>query len=179
MSSTKRIRYAVVGLGHIAQVAILPAFEHAENSELGVLISGNVRKESELAEKYGVHAYEYDDFEEALRQERIDAVFIALPNTLHREFTERAAAAGVHVLCEKPMATTEEDCRAMIDSCREHGVKLMIAYRLHFTDAHVQAIELANSGKLGELRYFNSLFAMQVKEDNIRVRRETGGGTLY
>lgn len=76
------------------------------------------------------------------------------------------------------MATTESDCKAMIRACDRADVKLMIAYRLHFTDSHLQAIEMARSGKLGELRIFSSLFAMQVKDDNIRVKQEAGGGPL-
>ncbi|MES2599126.1 MAG: Gfo/Idh/MocA family oxidoreductase [Verrucomicrobiota bacterium] len=175
----KPIRYAVVGLGHIAQVAILPAFAQAENSELAVLITGDGEKQRKLSEKYGVPAYPYDQFEKALTEQRADAVFIALPNTLHREYTERAAALGVHVLCEKPMATTEADCRAMIQACETADVRLMIAYRLHFNEAHLKAIQLAKKGALGELRFFNSIFAMQVADDNIRMQRETGGGTLF
>ncbi len=174
-----KVRYAVVGLGHIAQVAVLPAFQHAKNCQLAALITGEPRKARALSRKYQAPAHDYDRFEEALAQEEIEAVFIALPNTMHREFTERAARAGVHVLCEKPMATTEKDCRAMSDVCRKNEVRLMIGYRLHFTDAHLRAIELAKRGKLGELRYFHSLFAMQVRAKNIRVCSETGGGTLY
>ncbi len=176
----KRIRYAVVGLGHIAQAAVLPAFKHAKkNSELAALISGDPEKEKKLARKYGVPAFRYDDFEQALHAQEIDAVYIALPNSQHREYTERAARAGVHVLCEKPMANTEADCRAMIDACEKANVQLMIAYRLHFTKAHLEAIEFARSGKLGELRYFSSVFGMDVEPGNIRIRRETGGGTLF
>lgn len=178
MKKGKTIRYAVVGLGHLAQAAILPAFRHSKQSELAALISGDPTKGKMLSEKYRVPAYSYDDFEVALERERIDAAFIALPNTQHRQFTERAAKAGVHVLCEKPMATNERDCEAMIRVCEKSGVKLMVAYRLHFTDSQVRAIRLARSGKLGELRIFSSLFAMQVKEDNIRVKAETGGGPL-
>jgi predicted dehydrogenase len=178
MKKTARIRYAVVGMGHLAQVAILPAFKHARRSELGVLISGDEIKGRLLSKKYRVPTYSYDNFEDALAKENIDAAFIVLPNTMHREFTERAAKSGIHVLCEKPMATNEKDCEAMIHACERAGVKLMIAYRLHFTDSQVRAIRLARSGKLGDLRTFDSLFAMQVKEDNIRVKAETGGGPL-
>src|SRR5687767_11142990 len=96
-TSKKRVRYAVVGLGHIAQVAVLPAFAHAKNSELAALISGNPTKEKKLSQKYGVPAFHYDDFERAVEEEQIDAVYIALPNTQHRPFTERAAKLGVHV----------------------------------------------------------------------------------
>ena len=177
-TSRKRVRYAVAGLGHIAQVAVLPAFAHAKNSELAALISGDPTKEKKLSQKYGAPAFHYDDFEQAVEEQEIDAIYIALPNTQHRPFTERAARAGVHVLCEKPMATSERDCRAMIAACDKAGVQLMIAYRLHFTPAHVQAIALARSGKLGELRFFSSIFGMQVKPDNIRTDPEDGGGPL-
>jgi predicted dehydrogenase len=174
-----KVRYAVVGLGHIAQVAVLPAFAHAENSELAALITSHPDDKRQIAAKYGVPAYAYAAFEQALEEQQVDAAFIALPNTLHREYSERAAAMGVHVLCEKPMATTEEDCLAMMRACSEARVQLMIAYRLHFTDAHLRAIDLAKDGSLGDLRYFNSLFAMQVADDNIRIQRRTGGGTVH
>ncbi len=174
----RKIRYAVVGLGHLARGAILPAFKHARRSDLAVLISGDPSKARLLSREYGVPAFSYEDFEHALAKERVDAAFIVLPNTLHRQFTERAAKAKVHVLCEKPMATNEHDCQAMIRVCKRADVRLMIAYRLHFTQSQLQAIKLAREGKLGKLRAFVSLFAMQVKENNIRVKRETGGGPL-
>ncbi len=175
----KKIRYAVVGLGHIAQTAVLPAFRHAENSELAALVTGNPEKDHELSNRYKVRAYSYDDFETALENEKIDAVYIATPNILHREYTERAARAGVHILCEKPMATTQEDCEAMIETAARNDVKLMIAYRLHFNDANLHAVQVAKSGDLGELRYFGSLFGLQVQEGNIRTRKDLGGGTLF
>ena len=176
--SLSPVRYAVVGLGHIAQVAILPAFAHAKNSELVALITGDPLKEKKLAKKYGVPAFHYDEFEQAVSEQQIEAVFIALPNTQHRPFTERAARAGVHVLCEKPMATTEQDCRAMIAACAKADVRLMIAYRLHFAPAHLEAIALARSGKLGDLRYFSSIFGSQVEPGNIRTDPQDGGGPL-
>src|SRR5216110_178078 len=175
----KKIRYAVVGLGHIAQTAVLPAFKHAENSELAALVTGNPEKDRELSERYRIKAYRYDDLENALDKEQVDAVYIATPNVLHREHTERAAQAGVHVLCEKPMATTQEECEAMIQAAEEHDVKLMIAYRLHFNDANLHAVGVAQSGELGEPRYFGSLFGLQVKDGNIRTRKALGGGTLF
>jgi predicted dehydrogenase len=175
----KKIRYAVVGLGHIAQTAVLPAFNNAENSELAVLVTGHPEKDRELSERYGVKAYTYDDLETALEKENVDAVYIATPNILHREHTQRAAQAGVHVLCEKPMATTQEDCEVMIRAAKRNNVKLMIAYRLHFNDANLHAVRTAQAGELGELRYFGSLFGLQVKEGNIRTRKDLGGGTLF
>jgi predicted dehydrogenase len=180
-STTKRIRYAVVGLGHIAQVAVLPAFAHAGNSELAALISDDPEKLEKLGRKYKVKArFSYAQYDECLRSGVVDAVYIALPNHLHREYTERAARAGVHVLCEKPLAVTEEDCLSMIRAAEEHGVKLMVAYRLHFEEANLKAIELVQQGRLGEPRLFDSVFTMTVKEGDIRLNpRELGGGTLY
>jgi glucose-fructose oxidoreductase len=133
-----------------------------------------------LARKYDVaQAYDYEEYDRCLRSGEVDAVYIALPNSLHCEYTVRAARAGVHILCEKPMALNEKDCRRMIQASEEHRVKLMLAYRLHFEEANLKAVELVQSGKLGELRLFNSVFTFQVQEDNIRLEQELGGGTLY
>ena len=177
----EKIRYAVVGLGHIAQVAVLPAFANAENSELTALVSDDPEKLEKLGRRYKVKArFSYEQFDDCLASGLVDAVYIALPNHLHREYTERAARAGVHVLCEKPMAVTEEDCLAMIDACEENGVKLMVAYRLHFDEANLKAIDLVQGGRLGDPRLFESVFTMQVKPGDIRLNpRELGGGPVY
>src|SRR4051812_38093578 len=100
----KKIRYAVVGLGYISQAAVLPAFRHAgANSELTALISDDSEKLQKLGQKYRVpHTYTYAQYEECLRSGQIDAVYIALPNNMHRDYTIQAARAGIHVLCEKP-----------------------------------------------------------------------------
>src|SRR3712207_5381166 len=124
-SNADKVRYAVVGLGHIAQVAVLPAFAHAENSVVTALVSNDSEKLEKLGRKYKVKAqYSYDQYEECLRSGNVDAVYIALPNHLHRDYSVRAANAGVHVLCEKPMAVTEEDCLAMIRAAEANRVKL-------------------------------------------------------
>jgi predicted dehydrogenase len=179
--SARRIRYAVVGLGHIAQKAVLPAFQNAtRNSELAALVSDDPAKLKTLGDEYDVDCgFSYEEFEDGLEQAQIDAVYIALPNDMHEEYTIRAARAGVHVLCEKPLAVTEDQCRRMIRECQRHRVKLMTAYRLHFDPANLQAIELVKSRRLGEPRIFNSLFSFQVEEGNIRVKRARGGGTLF
>ncbi|ABF86536.1 oxidoreductase, Gfo/Idh/MocA family [Myxococcus xanthus DK 1622] len=178
--SSRRIRYAVVGAGNIAQVAVLPAFQHAlENSELVALFSSDAEKRDVLGKMYGVrHTASYDDLEQVLRDADVDAVYIALPNTQHRAFTERAARAGVHVLCEKPMATSVEDCEAMIRVTDENHVKLMIAYRLHFEEANLRAIDLLRSGRLGEPLMMSALLTQQVRTGDIRTRVDVGGGAL-
>jgi predicted dehydrogenase len=178
--SKRKVRYAVVGLGHIAQIAMLPAFRKAANSELFALVSGNSDKLEQLGKKYGLpHLYSYEDYSRALSN--VDAVYLALPNHLHREYAVRAAAAGVHVLCEKPMAVTSEDCLAMIQAANENHAKLMIAYRLHFEAGNLEAIHLARGGKLGNPRIFTSEFSQQVADDNVRVKEPNarGGGPVY
>src|SRR6185436_6213423 len=121
------IRYAVVGLGHIAQVAVLPAFGNARrNSKLAALVSGDPVKLEEMGQKYRVERrYSYEQYDEMLKSGEVDAVYIALPNSLHAEYAIRAAQAGLHVLVEKPMAVTEEQCERMAQAAREAGVKLM------------------------------------------------------
>src|SRR5882757_9918292 len=120
----RKIRYAVVGLGHLAQVAVLPAFASSRNSQLVALVSGDPKKESKMAKQYQVdRVYSYDEYEDCLAQD-VDAVYIVLPNHLHREFTIRAAQAGVHVICEKPMAVTSDECRDMIAAVRKAKRKL-------------------------------------------------------
>jgi glucose-fructose oxidoreductase len=122
-------------------------------------------------------AFNDDKFDECLRS--VDAVYIARPNSMHAEYTIRAARAGVHVLCEKPMAVTADECRRMTAACRRPGVKLMIAYRLHFETLNLAAMDLARSGRLGELTFFTSSFPMTVRRVDIRTKQAYGGGTLY
>lgn len=177
-----KIRYAVIGQGYISQIAVLPAFEHAsKNSELVALISDDPVKLKKLSQTYKVaRTGTYDDYDALLASGEIDAVYIALPNNMHCDYTVRAARAGIHVLCEKPMAVTDAECKKMIETCDKHRVKLMIAYRLHFEKANLSAVDVVQSGKIGEPRLFNSLFTMQVRdEDNIRLQKQMGGGPLY
>lgn len=185
MSSASRpVGYAVVGLGWISQAAMLPAFANARrNSRLTALVSGDEAKRTQLAERYGLPrsaAYDYDAYDECLARDDVDAVYIAVPNHLHRQYTLRAAERGVHVLCEKPMAVTEDECRAMIDACAEHDVRLMIAYRLHFDPANLHVVKRVEAGDLGAPRIFNATFTQQVEEGDIRLMPpEKGGGPLY
>lgn len=175
----RQVGYAVVGLGHFAQDAILPAFQHAENSKLVALVTGDPEKARELGERHQVPVFGYEQFEECLALPEVEAVYIALPNSLHAEYAVRAAKAGVHVLCEKPLAPTEAECREMIRACEESDVRLMTAYRLHFEQANLSAIEAVREGKLGEPRLFTSTFSFQIQAPNIRLERDKGGGVIW
>jgi glucose-fructose oxidoreductase len=179
-SKNRNIRYAVVGIGHLAQVAVLPGFATAKNSELVALVSDDPEKRQKLAEKYGItNTFSYDEYDQALAT--VDAVYLTVPNHLHREYAVRALDKGVHVLCEKPMAVTEEECQAMIEAGERGGAKLMIAYRLHFEKGNLDAIKIGESGRLGDLRIFTSEFAQQVAEGNVRITEpeSRGGGPVF
>lgn len=176
---SKKIRYAVVGLGWIAQEVILPGFHGAKHSELVAFVTDDAEKAKELSEKYDVsETVDYEHYDTLLRSGKVDAVYITVPNHLHKDYTVRAAQAGIHVLCEKPMANNVEECEEMIRSVEQHNVKLMIAYRLHFEPANLRAVEIAQSGELGELRIFSSVFSQQVPEGNVRLKKSAGGGPL-
>jgi predicted dehydrogenase len=173
-----RIRYAVVGLGYISQDAVLPAFKNCEKSELTALVSGDAQKLKVLGDKYGIkNLFSYEQYEECLQSGLVDAVYIALPNHLHRPYTEKAAENGIHVLCEKPMAVTSDECQSMINCCKRNQVKLMIAYRLHFEEANLKAIDLVNRQKrLGDVRMFQSVHSQLTGYPNIRTLPVSQGG---
>ena len=178
--SRQRLRIAVIGQGHFAQVAVLPAIEQLDDIELAALVSGSPHKREELGEHYGVRTLcDYEDLDALLASGRIDAVYIAVPNDMHAEMTLVAARHGVHVLCEKPMAPTEAECMQMIRACERGDVKLMIAYRLHFEAANLVAVEIARGGEIGEPRIFSSVFSLQVREGNTRVQPRRGAGPIY
>ena len=157
------------------------AFAHAkENSELVALISGSPTKLKDLSKKYYVeYSCSYEQFADCLKSGQIDALYVALPNNMHRAYTEAAALAGVHVLCEKPMALDEDDCKSMIATAEQARVKLMIAYRLHFESGNLHAIDIVNSSKIGKSRIFNSVFSQQVKSGNSRLQKHVGGGPIW
>ncbi len=180
MASKSKVRYAVIGAGNIAQMAVLPAFQHAKNnSELVAVISGDAEKREELREKYDLELCgDYANLEQVLAQGQIDALYVATPNALHKEHALRAAAAGVHVLCEKPLAPSVADGEQIALACERAGVLLMVAYRLHFEEATLRAIEQVKSGKLGDPRIFESVFTHVVRPGDIRQRPDLGGGAM-
>ena len=135
LDPAKRKGYAIVGLGHLALEQIMPAFGSSRFSKPVALVSGDAEKAQQVAQQYGIKSsaiYNYENFDDIKNNPEIDIVYLVLPNGMHKEFTIRAAKAGAHVLCEKPMATSSEDANAMIKACKDAGKKLMIAYRIQY-----------------------------------------------
>ena len=170
----------VIGLGHFAQAAILPAFRYLDDVELVALVSGSPKKRAELGARYEVDdAIDYAELPALYARGALDAVYVATPPDTHAAHTIDAARAGVHVLCEQPMAPTEAECGAMIAACEDARVRLAIAYRLHFEAANLTAIELVQGGKLGAPRIFSSVFTRQVRTGNVRTQPRPGAGPLH
>jgi len=130
-----RVGFAVVGLGRLSLNQILPALASCKYAKVAALVSGDADKARRVAEQHGLSEnalYGYDNFERLAENRDVQVVYIVLPNSMHREYTERAAKIGKHVLCEKPMATSVADCQRMVDACRKANRLLMIAYRSQY-----------------------------------------------
>ncbi|WKZ88263.1 Gfo/Idh/MocA family oxidoreductase [Ralstonia pickettii] len=173
------VRYAVVGAGWISQAAFLPGVAQSGNSVVTALVTGDEAKATALADRYGIqHVHGYADYDQLLASGDIDAIYLALPNDMHRQYALPALQRGVHVLLEKPMATSEADCEAMIEAARAGNAKLMIAYRLHFEPATLAAIELVRTGKLGRIRAFSAMFSQSVAPSNHRANHGYWAGPV-
>ena len=177
-TSKKKTRYAVVGIGWFAQAAVLPGFANADNAELVAIVSSDDEKRDDVGKLYGCETYTYEQYDLLLASGKIDAVYLVLPNAMHKDYTIRAARHKVHVLCEKPMAADSAECREMIAACESNGVYLMIAYRLHFEQANLAAIEVVQGGKIGEPRLMQLNNAQYVVDNSTRLDGELAGGPL-
>jgi predicted dehydrogenase len=180
LSPKKKVRYGIVGLGDIAQEAMLPGVEHSGNSAIAALVTGDPVKAGRLAERYGVaHIYGYGQYPEMLRAGNVDAIYLATPNWRHAEFILPALAAGVHVLVEKPLEINTDRCRQILDAQRASSAKLMVAYRLHFEPATIAAIERVRGGELGQVHLFTSTFSQQVDPENHRAKNGEAAGPIF
>ena len=181
-SAPRKTGYAVIGLGRIAG-HFMPAVRKTTTSQITGLVSGHRDKAYRIAAEYGVPAisiYNYENFDEIAHNPAIDAVYVALPNSMHAEYTIRAAKAGKHVLCEKPMSTSVADAEAMIAACKAARVKLMIAYRCHYEPTNLKAIQLIREGALGQVQAIESTFGFNIGAGEWRLNKKlAGGGPLF
>ena len=176
----QRIGIAVVALGRLSLAQILPAFGSCTKAKLTALVSGTPDKAKAVAKQYNIpetSIYDYDNFDAIKDNKDVQAVYIVLPNAMHRAFVERAAAAGKHILCEKPMATNVDDARAMVDVCAKNKVKLMIAYRCQYEPYNREVIRQIRSGDLGDIRFIEAVNTQSEGEpDQWRLKKEIAGG---
>ena len=179
---SQRIGYAVVGLGHLAEHAILPAFRSSRKSRVVAVVSGDAQRASKLARLYGAADFSYQEYDACLAMPEVQAVYIASVNCAHADQAVRAAAAGKHVLCEKPMANSVEECQRMIAACQANRVRLMIAYRKYFEPA-CRALKLwVSKGRLGRLKIIHSAFTINLRGTQTAAwhlnKAVSGGGSL-
>jgi predicted dehydrogenase len=177
-----KVGYCVIGLGVIAD-HFMRAVQQSSNSKITGLVSGHRDKAERIAAQYGVpksSIYSYEDMDKMRENKTIDAVYVALPNSMHAEYTIRSAKAGKHVLCEKPMSTTVSEAEAMIAACKLMQVKLMIGYRLHYEPLNMKAIKLIRDGAIGTVETINGAFGFNAKPNQWRLNKAlAGGGSLF
>jgi predicted dehydrogenase len=178
-----KIGFAVVGLGNIAQSSVLPAFHHSRRARLVALVSGDKKKATRLARKFHADsACSYEEYAACLANPAVNAVYIATPQGLHEPFAAEAAAAGKHVLCEKPLAATVEQASRIIAACRKHGVLLMTAYRKFFEPSTVYLKKLIHDHALGRIDVIHTAFSelngTTTSPAWLRDEKLAGGGPL-
>jgi predicted dehydrogenase len=178
-NTDRPFRYCIVGLGRISMQHFMPGTKLSKYSRVTALVSGHRDKADKMAAEYGVppkNIYSYANYDAIADNREIDAVYIALPNGMHAEYTIRAAKAGKHVLCEKPMANTAVESQAMVDACRKANRKLMIAYRCQFEPLNLRAIQLIRDGKLGRIQAIASANGFNIRPGEWRITKTLGGG---
>jgi glucose-fructose oxidoreductase len=181
--SDRRLGYAIVGLGAYGLDVIIPQFANCTHSRLAAVVSGDPAKAKRVADEQGLPVsalYSYATFDSIRDNPDVDIVYVCLPNALHAEYTIRAAKAGKHVMCEKPMAVSVAECEAMIAACKAANRQLMIGYRCHFEAYNLEAMRLARTGAAGKIRYVRSEHGF-VQRDPAKWRLKqalSGGGSL-
>ena len=181
-ATDKPVGYAIIGLGTIGEI-FARACANSSTAKITALVTGEPpTKGREWAARYGVpegSVFGYADLEKLRGNPDVDAVYVALPNSMHCEYTVRSAKIGKHVLCEKPMAISSAECRTMIDACKKANVKLMIGYRVQHDPVWIQARQMVRSGALGDVQSFAGGFYGQMRAGQWRLNRKlAGGGSL-
>ena len=176
----RKVGYAIVGLGSYALNQIIPQLGNCRLGRLAALVSGDPAKARRVAAEHNIperSIYSYQTLDRIRDNPDVDVVYVILPNSMHAEYTIRAARAGKHVLCEKPMAVTSAECEAMIAACRRAGRKLMIGYRSHFEPHNIHAMRLAREGAVGKRRFIQSEHGFPIGDPTQwRLNRALAGG---
>jgi len=179
----RKLGVALVGLGSLSTNQIAPALQKCQSCRLAGVVSGTPEKIKSWQSKYGLataNCYSYQDFDRIKDNPEIDIVYVVLPNSMHPEYTIRAAQAGKHVFCEKPMANSVKDCEAMIATCKSAKRKLGVGYRCQFTPQHLALIRMARTEEFGPLRMVEAAFGFKIGDPNQwRLKKAwAGGGAL-
>ncbi|WNF22735.1 Gfo/Idh/MocA family oxidoreductase [Mesobacillus jeotgali] len=175
----KKIKWGILSTANIAQTQVIPAIQRSALAEVEAIASSS-GKGAEVAAKLNIPSI-YNTYEELLQDPKIDAVYIPLPNSLHRKWVLEAAKHGKHILCEKPAALTAQEMIEMDRYCKEQNVLFMEAFMYQFHPQHERVKEIIASGEIGEVKLMRSSFSyyMEDRETNIRMDKSLGGGSIY
>lgn len=174
-----KLGVALVGLGSYAEGQLAPALLQTEHCYLAGIVTGTPSKIKPWQERYGIedkNVYNYENFDSIANNKDIDIIYVVLPNSMHAEFVIRAAQAGKHVICEKPMATTVEDCDRMIQACAKAKVQFSIGYRLHFDPYHLALTKLVKENSIGKLKSMSAGFGFSIAPNVWRLDKTLAGG---
>lgn len=178
-TNDKKLGVALVGLGYYATAQLAPALELTQNCYLAGIVTGSPEKASAYKSKYDIpdqNIYNYENFDNIKDNPEIDVVYVVLPNNMHAEFTIRAAKAGKHVICEKPMAITVEECDAMINACKDAGRKLGIGYRLHYDPYNIEMMKYGAEKTFGAIKKLDAAFGFTIGGPQWRLFKKLAGG---
>lgn len=176
----RKLGVALVGLGSLSTNQLAPALAKSKRCRLAAVVTGTPSKEKVWADKYAIgagHIYHYDNFDKIASDDTVDIVYVVLPNSMHAEYTVRAAQAGKHVLCEKPMANSSAECREMIDACKRAKRQLAIGYRCQFEPHHLKCMEMARGQQMGSVKMIEAGFGFTIGDPNQwRLKKALAGG---
>lgn len=181
MSNKQKLGVALVGLGTYSTEQLAPALQETEHCYLAGIVTGSAQKAAEWKSKYDIpkkNIYNYINFDTIIENDDIDIVYVVLPNNMHAEYVIRAAKAGKHVICEKPLAITVSDCERMIAACKEANKLLSVGYRLHFEPHNVEMMRIGNEKVYGEIKAIQADHGMSSVQGWRIDKQMSGGGPL-
>ena len=178
----KKLGIALVGIGYYSRSVLAPCLQHTQYARLAGIVTGSAADDRDFIEKYSIeekNIYSYADFDRVADNPDIDIIYVVLPNGMHREYTIRAARAGKHVICEKPMAANAQECRDMIAACKKAGVQLSIGYRMHFEPYTQEIMRLSRDKDFGEIRLVSAGAGYRHTDyDHWKTKKELAGGAM-
>lgn len=186
-SSGKKLGVALLGLGVLSTGQLAPALQKTKHCRLAGIVSGTPEKRQKWKEKYSIpekNIYSYENIDRIADNPDIDIVYVVTPNALHAEYAVRAAKAGKHVLCEKPMEVSAKKCEQMIQACKDAKVQLAIGYRCQFAPHHLEMIRLAREKEFGAIKLIEASFGFKIgdtSQPHVKWRLDhelAGGGAL-
>lgn len=176
----KKVRWGILSTASIGKRSVIPGIQESKRNVVEAVASRSLENARAFADELGIPKA-YGSYEELLNDPAIDAVYIPLPNHLHKEWTLKAAKAGKHILCEKPIALDETEAKEMIVACKNAGVILAEAYMYRHQKRYDDIKTLIHSGEIGDIRSIHGVFTFNGAQDtgNIRFTKEWGGGSIY